>query len=155
MKLKRFIFALAAMLLSFGFTANAQNEAKIGDTEYATLTEAVAAVQDGETIILIADVKLTAQVEIPEDKVLTLDLNGKTVNSVFTGNSTTNHIYALSNKGTLTINGNGSINSRGIYNYGSLTLNAGAINAIDGNGGYAVNNQSGSTFVMNGGVVAA
>ena len=121
---------------------------------------AVEAAQNGETIILIADVELTAQVVIPEGKVLTLDLNGKTVNSVFNGNSTTNHIYALSNKGTLTITdstteGNGSINSRGIYNYGSLTLNAGAINAIDGNGGYAVNNQSGSTFVMNGGVVAA
>ena len=134
--------------------------AKIGDVEYATLDEAITAAQNGETIILNADIELTAQVVIPEGKVLTLDLNGKTVNSVFNGNSTTNHIYALSNKGTLTITdstteGNGSINSRGIYNYGSLTLNAGAINAIDGNGGYAVNNQSGSTFIMNGGVVAA
>ena len=132
--------------------------AKVNGIEYATLAEAITAAQNGGTIILIADVKLTAQVVIPEGKVLTLDLNGKTVNSVFNGTSTTNHIYALSNKGTLTIQdskGNGSINSRGIYNYGSLTLNAGAINAIDGNGGYAVNNQSGSTFVMNGGVVAA
>ena len=132
--------------------------AQIGEQKYATLDEAITAAQSGEKIILLADVELTAQVVIPEGKELTLDLNGKTVNSVFNGNSTTNHIYALSNKGTLTINdskGNGSINSRGIYNYGSLTLNAGAINAIDGNGGYAVNNQNGSTFVMNGGVVAA
>ena len=132
--------------------------AQIGEQKYATLDEAITAAQAGETIILNADVELTAQVVIPEGKELTLDLNGKTVHSVFNGNSTTNHIYALSNKGTLTIQdskGNGSINSRGIYNYGSLTLNAGAINAIDGNGGYAVNNQSGSTFVMNGGVVAA
>nr|MBQ5605319.1 hypothetical protein [Bacteroidales bacterium] len=157
MRRKLFSFALLAILLSFASPALAQ-VAKIGDTEYTTLANALTAAQDGETIILIADVELTAQVVIPEGKVLTLDLNGKTVNSVFNGTSTTNHIYALSNNGTLTIQdskGNGSINSRGIYNYGSLTLNAGAINAIDGNGGYAVNNQSGSTFVMNGGVVAA
>ena len=120
----------------------------------ATLAELQAALAADNKLPII----ITAQIVIPAGEEVELDLNGKTVNSVFNGNSTTNHIYALSNKGTLTINdskGNGSISSRGIYNYGSLTLNAGAINAIDGNGGYAVNNQSGSTFVMNGGVVAA
>ena len=120
----------------------------------ATLAELQAALADDSNESPI----ITAQIVIPQGETVVLDLNGKTVNSVFNGTSTTNHIYALSNKGTLTIQdskGNGSINSRGIYNYGSLTLNAGAINAIDGNGGYAVNNQSGSTFVMNGGVVAA
>ena len=124
------------------------------DVKVATLAELQAALAAENELPII----ITAQIEIPADETVTIDLNGKTVNSVFNGNSTTNHIYALSNKGTLTIQdtkGNGSINSRGIYNYGSLTLNAGAINAIDGNGGYAVNNQNGSTFVMNGGVVAA
>ena len=125
------------------------------EVEVATLAELQAALADNSNELPIV---ITAQIEIPAGVTVELDLNGKTVNSVFNGNSTTNHIYALSNKGTLTIQdskGNGSVNSRGIYNYGSLTLNAGAINAIDGNGGYAVNNQSGSTFVMNGGVVAA
>ncbi len=120
----------------------------------ATLAELQTALAaDSELAIIV-----TAQIVIPQGETVVLDLNGKIVNSVFNGTSTTNHIYALSNKGTLTIQdskGNGSINSRGIYNYGSLTLNAGAINAIDGNGGYAVNNQNGSTFAMNGGVVAA
>ena len=119
----------------------------------AELQEALAA--DDDSTILI-----TAQIVIPEGETVTLDLNGKTVNSVFNGSSTTNHIYALSNKGNLTItdtsaNQDGSINSRGMYNYGTLTIEAGAINSIDGNGGYAVNNETGSTFVMNGGVVAA
>ena len=122
--------------------------------EVATLAELQAALASTTNVPIV----ITAQIEIPEGETVELDLKGKTVNSVFNGTSTTNHIYALSNKGTLTIKdskGNGSINSRGIYNYSSLILNAGAINAIDGNGGYAVNNQSGSTFVMNGGVVAA
>ncbi|MBO5888381.1 MAG: right-handed parallel beta-helix repeat-containing protein [Bacteroidaceae bacterium] len=168
MKLKQFIFAFMAMLLCFSVSVNAQ-VAMVGNTEYATIDEAgtVTTELEVETLAELKDalasttnvpIVITAQIEIPAGETVELNLNGKTVNSVFNGESTTNHIYALSNKGTLTIKdskGNGSINSRGIYNYGSLTLNAGAINAIDGNGGYAVNNQSGSTFVMNGGVVAA
>ena len=148
MKLKFTFIAILAMLFGFTFTANAQQA-----VEVSTLDALQTALSGEDETVLI-----TKQIEIPQGETIVLDLNGKTVNSVFNGNSTTNHIYALSNKGTLTINdskGNGSINSRGIYNYGSLTLNAGAINAIDGNGGYAVNNQNGSTFVMNGGVVAA
>ena len=145
MKLKFTFIAILAMLFGFTFTVNAQQA-----VEVATLDELQTALSGENETVLI-----TEQIEIPQGETIVLDLNGKTVNSVFNGTSTTNHIYALSNKGTLTIQGNGSINSRGIYNYGSLTLNAGAINAIDGNGGYAVNNQNGSTFVMNGGVVAA
>ncbi|MBO7239351.1 MAG: hypothetical protein J6V23_02580 [Bacteroidaceae bacterium] len=147
--------------LADGYVCQANNDGTYGvelaptDVKVATLAELQAALADNSNELPII---ITTQIVIPEGTTVELDLNGKTVNSVFNGNSTTNHIYALSNKGTLTINdskGNGSINSRGIYNYGSLTLNAGAINAIDGNGGYAVNNQNGSTFVMNGGVVAA
>ena len=123
-------------------------------TEVSTLAELQAALAaDNDLPILI-----TQQIEIAAGENVTLDLNGKTVNAVMNGTSTTNHIYAISNKGDLTITdskGNGSINSRGIYNYGELTLEAGTINAIDGNGGYAVNNESGSTFVMNGGTLAA
>ena len=123
--------------------------------EVATLDALLVALADNSKDLPIV---ITAQIVIPAGMTVELDLNGKTVNSVFNGSSTTNHIYALSNKGTLTITdsvGGGSINSRGIYNYGTLILNGGAINAIDGNGGYAVNNETGSTFIMNGGIVAA
>ena len=119
-----------------------------------------AALAEGGEVILSGDIVLTEPLTIPEGKTVTLDLNGKTMTGVFNGSSTTNHIYALKNYGTLTITDtsaeqNGAINSRGVYNYGSLTLNAGKIAAVDGNGGYAVNNESGSTFVMNGGWIAA
>ncbi len=88
MKLKRFIFALAAMLLSFGFTANAQNEAKIGDTEYATLAAALnaAAASTGNVTVEILDnVDLTdvawtpVTVSAPGYPVVTVEGNNKTI----------------------------------------------------------------------------
>lgn len=51
--------------------------AKVGDTYYKTLPEAVAAAQNGETVTLLEDV--TENVTIPTDKTITLDLNGKTL----------------------------------------------------------------------------
>ena len=132
--------------------ANGRWILKEGVTTAEALAEAVAA---GGDVVLGADITVSEPVIIPEGKTVALDLNGKAINAAET---TGNHIYALKNYGTLTItdsSNNGSINSRGIYNYNSLTLNSGKISAIDGNGGYAVNNQSGSTFIMNGGWIAA
>ncbi|MBR4297168.1 MAG: hypothetical protein IKT82_03145 [Bacteroidaceae bacterium] len=129
--------------------------AQIGTTPYNTLAAAVAAAQNGETIILIADVELTAQVEIPAGKELTLDLNGKIVTVVYQEGSTTKHIYSLDNYGTLTIKdtkGNGSINSRGIFvqDDSKLTVESGSIYGIDSNGGSALY-QYGGDIVINGG----
>ena len=87
-------------------------------------------------------------------RTLTIDLNGKTIRTV--EQSEGKHYYAIYNHGILTIKDsgeNGAIVSRGIYNYGTLTLESGKIDACDGNGGYAVYNQNGSTFVMNGGMI--
>ena len=131
----------------------------VNNTDGYKLADAVEATNDGDTIALLADITLDATLEIPAEKNITLDLAGYVINGAWNGTSTTNHIYAINNYGTLTVTDtsaeqNGAINSRGVYNYGTLTLNAGTINAIDGNGGYAVNNESGSTFVMNGGTLA-
>ena len=59
MKLKQFIFALVAMLSCFGFTANAENVAKVGNTEYATIDEAIAAWTNNTTLTLLSDVTLS------------------------------------------------------------------------------------------------
>ena len=56
MKLKKMLFALVAMMACFAPPAFAQNVAKIGDTEYATLSSAIAAASAGQTITLIGDV---------------------------------------------------------------------------------------------------
>lgn len=54
--------------------------AKVGDNEYATLKAAIAAAQVDETVILLADLDLSAEgLTIAEDKAVTLDLNGKTL----------------------------------------------------------------------------
>lgn len=88
--------------------------------------------------------------------VSTIDLNGKTIRTQWSDEAAAKHYYAIYNHGNLTIKdsgANGAIVSRGIYNYGTLTLESGKIDACDGNGGYAVYNQNGSTFVMNGGSI--
>lgn len=55
-----------------------KNVAKVGDTEYATLEEAIAKAEDGQTVTLIADVN-TPETTYVVSKNLTIDLNGKTV----------------------------------------------------------------------------
>lgn len=126
---------------------------RIGETEYATLQEAF---NVGGEITLLRNITVSEAATLAADKTAVLDLNGFTIYGA--EESSVKHIYAIKNYGSMTIKdtkGNGSIDSRGIYNYGTMTLNSGKISAIDGNGGYAVNNQSGSTFVMNGGWIAA
>ncbi len=121
--------------------------------KYATLQEAF---NVGGDITLVCDVTASEPIVLAEGKTAVLDLNGFALNGG--EESTGKHIYVIKNYGSLTIKdtkGNGSINSRGVYNYEEMILNSGKISAIDGNGGYAVNNQSGSTFVMNGGWIAA
>ena len=54
--------------------------AKIGDTEYATLPEAIKAATTGATIVLLENITLSSAQSISSKK-LTLDLNGKTLSS--------------------------------------------------------------------------
>ncbi len=127
--------------------------AEANGVKYATLQEAF---NVGGDITLVCDVTASEPIVLAEGKTAVLDLNGFALNGG--EKSTSQHIYVIENYGSLTIKdtkGNGSINSRGVYNYGEMILNSGKISAIDGNGGYAVNNKSGSTFVMNGGWIAA
>lgn len=55
-----------------------KNVAKVGETEYATLEEAIAKAEAGQTVTLIADVN-TPETTYVVSKNLTIDLNGKTV----------------------------------------------------------------------------
>ena len=51
--------------------------AKVGDAYYKTLADAITAADENATVTLLKDV--TEAVAIPEDKTITLDLNGKTL----------------------------------------------------------------------------
>ena len=96
----------------------------------------------------------TLPLVIPAEKNIILNLNGKTINVGWENESAGKHFYAFENRGTLTITGAGTINARGNFNYGTMVLNDATINAIDGNGGYAVRNYEGAEFTMNGGTLA-
>ena len=123
--------------------------AKVGDTYYKTLAEAVAAA-DNATVTLLKDV--TANVTIPADKTITLDLNGKTLNG-----GKNNGNAALLNKGTVTIKDSSA--SKGgtikrednadltgttyyvIKNLGTMTIEQANVN---NNSGYKETNSAGS-----------
>ena len=129
-------------------TENKKIGVYIGSTHYSTLDEAYAAAQDGDVLVLVGDMILTSEFIV--EKNITLDLNGNSVTTVYNA-ETKKHLYAFNNKAEMVIK-NGTISARGIYNYGTLKLEAGAvIDACDGNGGYGIYNAG--TFVMNGGEV--
>ena len=104
-------------------------QAKIGETPYLTFAAALAAVQDGQTITLLADATITARVTI--DKSITLDLNGKTIaetvedqfGAIYVKKGATLTI-AATNGGEITTDG-GIV----IGNYGTVIVNGGTIAA--------------------------
>lgn len=59
--------------------------AKVGDTYYKTLVEAVAAAKNDETVTLLKNAETTVELSFT-NKAITLDLNGKTVSGTFTDN---------------------------------------------------------------------
>lgn len=75
--------------------------AQIGVANYATLAEAVAAAQNGQTIKMIADAQANAMVEI-SGKSITLDLNGKTISPV-EGTKISGGLIGVHNGASLTI----------------------------------------------------
>ena len=143
--------------------------AKIDDTYYATLAEALAAADEGETIVIIDDVILTET--LVNDKTVILDLNGKTISMNDASGATA---ALIKNNGTLTITDNSaekngkitfntttpsaanSYASNTISNYGTITIEAGTIeNTSLGSACYALDNYAGSTATINGGKFVA
>ena len=121
---------------------------RIGDNTYATLAEAYAVAQDGNELVVVGSILLSEKFII--EKNITLNLNGNEITTTYDATSA-KHLYAFEVKAdSEVVIKNGTIKSRGIYNYGTLTLENGAvIDACDANGGYAIYNFG--TFVMNDG----
>lgn len=91
-------------------TVNAPaSDAKIGDTEFATLKDAVDAAKNGDAIKLLHDITVEGETyTIPDGKAVILDMNGKTITAV--DNKASNVNYELFyNYGDLTVTGNGTI----------------------------------------------
>ena len=147
-------------------------EEKIVEVGNATdLQEAINKSDDNTTIVLGGDINLgdlfgasihstraaaALPIVIADDQVVVLDLNGHNITTPWEDEAAQKHYYAFNNSGSLTIQdskGNGEIKARGIFNYGTMTLKSGTINACDGNGGYGVRNYDGAMFVMDGGSI--
>ena len=84
--MKKVFSMLACMLLALGLVPNVafatgENEAKIGNTEYATLQEALEHASDNDTVTLLKDVT-TEGVTLGIDTDIILDLGGHTYTNV-------------------------------------------------------------------------
>ncbi len=104
--------------------------AKIGDTPYATLQDAVNAADDGDTIVLMSDTY--QNIKIPEGGELTIDLNGHTIRA-----QTGQPAIAVTGKRKLTVT-NG-------YVYGNL---GDAIVLAEGSDGSEVTLEAGEKYSL-------
>ena len=105
------------------------NAAAIDDVQYATLADAVAAANNGDTVTLLTN---TAEdITIAQDKDITLNLNGKKLTNVAS--------HTICNNGTLTINGEGTVDNvthgtAALYNKGTVVVNGGTFDRSKENG---------------------
>jgi len=93
------------------------------DGEVGTQAELAGALKKGGRIKVVNDIALTETVEVPADVVAILNLNGKTISGAVKG---------IKNNGTLTIEGDGTIDvsaatetAQAVDNFGTLTINGG------------------------------
>ena len=132
-------------------------ETEGANNTYTTLSAAVSAANDGDTIQLNSNVSLSASVDV--DDTVTLDLNGQKINAG------TNQISLASGSELIiedSSDGNGEISASGQAEEGTklfsvdnatLTLNGGKFNAADNNYGvYALN---GGKVIVNAGTFNA
>ena len=80
--------------------------AKVNGAYYYNIAEAIAAAEDGATIKVLQSHNCNVGATVPAGKTLTIDLNGKTVNGTDT---ITGSFGLITNKGNLTITGNGKM----------------------------------------------
>ena len=108
---------------------------------------AYAAMFGGE-VTLTEDVALTQPLTIVDGAKVVINLNGKTITT--NEEQSGRHHYAILNNGTLSLNGNGAINARGIKNFGTMTVDGDlTIKNVDTNGGAAIWNE-GELTINNG-----
>lgn len=133
--------------------------AKVGDTYYKTLADAVAAAKNDETVTLLKNAETTVELSFT-NKAITLDLNGKTVSGTFTDNFS---VIEAGEDASLTVQdtsvaGTGKIASN---KYGISARDGGALIVKSGTieseyAPLAGNNTAGDmNFTVNGGTLTA
>lgn len=120
---------------------------------FATLDEAIAAAQAGETVTLLTDVESVSVTTVVAGKDIVLDLNGKTLTSTANNGITIEATAKLTVKDSLT---SGKVVATGKYsnaieNKGTLVIESGSFEAVYG----AICALGGSTTTISGGTFAS
>ncbi len=111
------------------WTVEDHRVAEVGNTGYSTLSAAVAAANNGDTVTLLTNTD--EDITIAQDKDIILDLNGKKLTNVAS--------HTIFNNGTLTINGEGTVDNvthgtAALYNKGTVVVNGGTFDRSKENG---------------------
>ena len=143
------VMALGVTTMAWATETAAEKVAKVGETEYATLQEAVNAA-DGKTVQLLQDV--TASITIESGKTVTLDLNGKTL----TNEDNEDGKHTITNNGKLTIVDTSAAKSGkvdnvthgkgAVVNYGVTVLNGGTFERSQEKGKYSPYGNGGNSW---------
>ena len=145
------LVALMCATMVFSVSAFAADEAvaTIGETEFESLAEAVAAAEDGDEIVLLGDVDLGTEM-LTVKKQVTINLNGKNITSAYEGDYAA--IY-VGTAGDLTITGEGAITAAevAIGNYGKVTILGGTISGEAALYNYYYNETTFGVAVISGG----
>ena len=125
--MKKALATILALVMAIGVTTTAwadgegttANIAKIGETGYATLADAIANAQVGETIVLQADAAINSNTQITKD--VAIDLNGKTVTVTTVG---TQNAFEVQNGATFTIKDSGTGGKLDLGKFGIMLMNS-------------------------------
>ena len=94
--------------------AAATAAAKIGEVTYATLSDALAALKDGDTLVLLNNAVVNADNAVTLTGKVTIDLNGKTMAGVSTQTGANRSLIVVTKGGDLTVkNGTVTMEHRG------------------------------------------
>lgn len=125
--MKKLLATILALVMAIGVTTTAwadgegttANVAKIGENGYATLADAIAAAQAGETIVLLADAAINSNTQITRN--VAIDLNGKTVTVTTVG---TQNAFEVRNGATFTIKDSGTGGKLDLGKFGITLVNS-------------------------------
>ena len=123
--MKKLLATILALVMAIGVTTTAwadgegttANIAKIGETGYATLADAIAAAQAGETIVLLADAAINSNTQITRN--VAIDLNGKTVTMTTVGSQ---NAFEVQNGATFTIKDSGTGGKLDLGKFGIMLM---------------------------------
>lgn len=125
--MKKLLATILALVMAIGVTTTAwadgegttANVAKIGENGYATLADAIAAAQAGETIVLLADAAINSNIQITRN--VAIDLNGKTVTVTTVGSQ---NAFEVQNGATFTIKDSGTGGKLDLGKFGIMLMNS-------------------------------